>query len=127
MTIWPQIPDGSSLGAIRLTSRKADVILRPPMIEGEMMRLRCVAWGIAVTAALLLSSKSPGHADETAELPAHVQDIGKDILTHAKKTWRKDAYISSIALQVGYPSDPNAAPIYSLTYTLYSPSKHLAE
>jgi hypothetical protein len=80
----------------------------------------------AILAALALPLPSSIRADEPAALPDHVQDIAKEILAKAKKTWRKDAYVTTIRLAVTTSSDGSQTQ-NTLYVTLYSPSKQLAE
>jgi hypothetical protein len=55
------------------------------------------------------------------ELPAKVAGVAEQVQENARKTWRRDAYVSSI--QVNHANSGGTAPYYELVITTYSPSK----
>jgi hypothetical protein len=77
--------------------------------------------GVLLAAGLIVSCST-----RMEEQPAHqpsVQEIANQVLAEAQRTWRKDAYLTRIDLVIN-GDQPGQ---HSLGFTLYSPSKRIAE
>jgi hypothetical protein len=55
------------------------------------------------------------------EMPENVAPVAQQAQADARKTWRRDAYVSSV--KVAHVQNQGAAPFYELVVTIYSPSK----